>query len=109
MAKITETKKVVHEEIKEVLVGRTCDFCKKPIEKDKYYGFNYFVVHTWHNDWGNDSIDSHEYMDACCAECALKFATKYIQDAFARPINSHEIEIKHVRSLEEGAENGPRW
>ncbi len=33
MAKLTETKKVVYEKIEEVLIGRTCDFCKKPIEE----------------------------------------------------------------------------
>lgn len=52
---------------------------------------------------GNDSIDSHEYFDACCPECAMKFAKDYIQDSFNRMFNSRTIEIKHVRSLSEGS------
>ena len=35
----------------------------------------------------------------------MSFAEKYIKDSFERMYNSKEIEIKHVRSLENGAED----
>lgn len=37
----------------------------------------YFKVHTWHNDWGNDSVDSHEYFDLC-KDCIKEFVVNYI-------------------------------
>lgn len=56
-----------------------CDKCKRKIvasdhnEKDTMY----IKVHTWHNDWGNDSVDSHEYYDFCNV-CAIEFVSSYI-------------------------------
>ena len=101
--KITEDKEVIKKRIESVIIGRKCDICGKPIEELRHYGYNYFLIHTWHNDWGNDSIDSHEYKDACCPECVIKFTESYISDAYKKPINSRAIEIVHVRTLENGA------
>ena len=103
--KITEKKEVTHVTVDEVIVGRKCDICGKQIERIKYYGYNYFLIHTWHNDWGNDSIESHEYMDACCPECVMKFAESYLSDAYKKPVNTHAIEIEHIRTLEDGADH----
>lgn len=102
--KITERKEVTHVTVDEVIVGRKCDICGSDIRKtDLATIYNYFVIHTWHSDWGYDSVDSHEYRDACCPDCVMKFAKEYIEDAFERPYNTHEIEIEHVRTLEDGA------
>ena len=102
--KITEVRVVTTVERKETLVGRKCDICEKDIELlPDGNGYNYFVIHTWHNDWGNDSVESHEYFDACCPECALKFTDGYLRTAFLKPYNTKGIEIEHVRSLEKGA------
>lgn len=58
-----------------------CDKCRKHITAE--YGqpesCRYVKVHTWHNDWGNDSCESHEYFDLC-PECAVKFTSNYIRD-----------------------------
>lgn len=100
--KITEKKEVTHVSVDEVIVGRKCDICGKNIEKRNGF-YNYFVIHTWHHDWGNDSIESHRYKDGCCPECVMKFTQEYIEDSFANPLNSHEMEISHVRTLNDGA------
>lgn len=89
---ITEKKTV--ERIEEVVVGKKCDFCGRTVDNH-----NYFCVVTSHNDWGNDSIDSFEYQDACCSDCVLKFAEEYIKSAYDDPCNTKRIEIEHMRRL----------
>ena len=105
--KITEKKEVVHTTIEEVTVGRQCDVCKREINKNAdgpWSGwYNYFVIHTWHNDWGYDSVDSHEYYDACCDECAVKFVSKYLHEAQKVQKNTMNIKITHANTLQEGA------
>ena len=97
--KITERREVTHVTVDEVIIGRKCDICSAEIKKERYGKYNYFCIHTWHHDWGNDSVDSHEYEDACSPECVMKFTEQYIKDAHG----SESIEIKHVKALEEGA------
>lgn len=102
--KITEKKEVTRTTVEEVITGRKCDVCGRPIEKKiSLIGYNYFRVHTWHNDWGYDSVDSHEYYDACCDECAVKFASKYLHEAWKEGKNSKGLEIVHVNALQDGA------
>lgn len=69
-----------------------CDMCGKKIlpcafahEKSSYV-----TVHTWHHDWGNDSIESHEYKEYC-KECAKKVIAEYIDDMDG----SEELELSH--------------
>lgn len=100
--KITEKKEVTHVSVDEVIVGRKCDICGKNIEKRNGF-YNYFVIHTWHHDWGNDSIESHRHYDACCPECVMKFTQEYVGNSFADSFNTEEIEISHTRSLNDGA------
>lgn len=59
-----------------------CDKCGKRIEPGAYNmeGNRYVHIHTWHNDWGSDSVDSHEYHDYC-PECAKEVVAVYIDDA----------------------------
>ena len=99
--KITEKKEVIKKQIERVIVGAKCDLCKKPIEKIDCHNYNYFVVHTWHNDWGNDSVDSHQYQDACSPECVMKMLKPYLEYAYKHPYNSMGVEVTHERSIEE--------
>ena len=105
--KITEKKEVTRTTVEEVITGRKCDVCKRDINEVTgaygWYKYNYFLIHTWHNDWGNDSVDSHEYYDACCSECAIKFASKYLHDAQSGGKNTMAMEVEHVNRLEDGA------
>ena len=104
--RITETKEVTHVEVEDVLIGRKCDICGKdilPLKGIYSEQYNYFKITTHHSDWDMDSVYSWEYFDACCPECVMKFTEKYIKDAFDKHTNSKEIEIEHVRCLENGA------
>lgn len=58
-----------------------CDKCGKKILPCGYRGGNsgYVHIHTWHSDWGNDSIESHRHTD-CCKECAKQVIADYIDD-----------------------------
>jgi hypothetical protein len=58
-----------------------CDICNKKIIPNGYRDRTneYIRVHTWHNDWGNDSCDSHETQELCI-ECATKFVSEYVRD-----------------------------
>ena len=76
--------------VKEVVVGKKCDVCFTDIPpKHPYY-----EITTHHRDWGNDSVDSYEHHDACCPECAMKFAKKYMTDSWGWK-NTQAIEIEH--------------
>ena len=57
-----------------------CDRCNKKIIPCKYKEDQnqYVRIHTYHNDWGNDSIDSHEYHDYCM-KCAKEVVSEYIE------------------------------
>lgn len=59
-----------------------CDKCNKAIFPGQYLHdeCKYIKVHTWHSDWGNDSIDSHQYRDLC-PECACEYVSDYIKNA----------------------------
>jgi hypothetical protein len=37
----------------------------------------YVRIHTWHNDWSNDSVESHEYNEYCVT-CAKEVVAEYI-------------------------------
>ena len=69
-----------------------CDHCGKKI-LPHHYGISsdYFRVHTWHNDWGSESIESHEYRDYC-KDCAKKVVSDYITNAEG----SEELNLERV-------------
>lgn len=54
-----------------------CDGCGKVVrdEQDDWVDFS-----SYHSDWGNDSIDSHDQWDACSAACYLKIVRKVLDD-----------------------------
>ena len=107
---ITEKKEVTRTTVEKVIIGRKCDVCKRDINKVAdargWRKYNYFLIHTWHNDWGNDSVDSNEYYDACCSECVIKFASKYLHDAQDVGENTMAMEVTHVMRLEDGSSDG---
>lgn len=76
--KITEIKSIA---------GIKCDICKKEIS-GKYWNLT-----TYHNDWGNDSVDSYSHSDLCSRECINKALDKYIEDC--------EDSITHCFELEQ--------
>ena len=106
-----ETIKVTRE--KRRVLERKCDICNRMIEHTETVNwgggkqgklYNYYKIHTWHNDWGNDSVDSHVYYDACCPDCVLKFAGEYLDNAYETAPNTMGIEITHVRWIEDGTD-----
>lgn len=114
--KITENKEVTTIKHQKIVIGRKCDICGKdilPVKTcqsvqqivDGQSGeYNYFTFETWHHDWSEDSFESLEGGDACSIECMTKFFNFYIKNMHDHPINSKEIQIKHVRSLEAGSD-----
>lgn len=84
--KIYEKKQVVKQE--DVLKTIVCDECKKDIKEldtDHYYS-----VSTHHSRWGNDSVDSWEYLDLCSYKCLSENMQKYFAKADAT--YSYDIE-----------------
>ena len=85
---------------KECVVLKKCDACGKDIPPtSRKWSVDrkvtpYFHITTHHDDWGEDSIESYEYLDACCPECAMKIACEYIGKLFDEN-NSRKIEIAH--------------
>lgn len=69
-----------------------CDNCGKKIMPCKYHAKQnqYMHIHTWHNDWDNDSCESHEYHDYC-VECAKKIVKEYIEEMDG----TEELELKN--------------
>ena len=56
-----------------------CDNCGKHLDITKQKG-TYYSVLSGHNDWGNDSSDSIEELDACCDECLSRFTQAWLKD-----------------------------
>ena len=76
-----ETREVVSKTLESI----ECDRCGaiigiKEARKGNYKA-KYFHVVTYHNDWGNDSIDSTEFYDFCSYECLEKDLKKYYEKA----------------------------
>lgn len=92
MAEIIEN---VEETVRrEKVTSRVCDVCYKTVDPE-----NYFRITTSHCDWGNDSVDSYEFYDACCPECLLEFTESYVKQAYEDKYNTRCIEIEHKRHL----------
>lgn len=96
MSDTTKITKTIIE--KECVISKRCDVCGKdiPPTPKSFAGeyTPYYKIITHHNDWGNDSIDSYEYKDACSPECALKICQEYIPYGF-KSRNSRIITIEH--------------
>lgn len=82
-----------HTVVEEVIdhAERICDHCKKPITD------HYWHVETYHDDWGNDSIDSIEYFDCCSPDCLREALETYICDS-NNGSNSRAFEVEHINA-----------
>ena len=106
--RITEEKEVIRKTVEDVTIGRKCDCCGKDIvQKEKLCGegggYDYFVLTTSHNDWGNDSCESFEYFDACSAACTIKMVSEYLKK-YNYPHNTRRIEVEHANHLDDGTD-----
>lgn len=80
-----------------------CDVCKKVFAKSTdpdYKRIDYFRIHTCHNDWGNDSVESHTYYDACCRQCTRKIIDDFLkqceEELHTGNINIDQRAVKHI-------------
>jgi len=76
---------MIKQELKEVIkkelvgVSYVCDNCKKEEESKKIpEGWVSFM--SGHDEWGNDSCDSVEYLDLCSAECYIEKLNELYND-----------------------------
>lgn len=97
--KTVEVKTVLERKIEYI----RCDKCNKKILPFRYQNCSnqYVNIHTWHSDWGNDSIDSHEYHDYC-PECAKEVISEYIDEMSG----SEELELSNEYLFEETMRRG---
>lgn len=70
---------------------RYCDICEKEITNHHWH------IQTWHNDWGNDSCESFEEFDTCCADCLRKVFEDFIESS-DDDCNSCCIRIEHFNN-----------
>lgn len=70
-----------------------CDICKKTEITGHHWS-----VHTFHSDWGNDSIDSHEYFDVCSIECLQQKLDEYVKES-NNGYNTQEIIVEHKKGV----------
>ena len=96
------TREVVKQTVRKIEYIR-CDKCNKKILPSKYREekSNYIHIHTSHNDWGNDSSDSHEYGDYC-KDCAKEVIAEYISKANG----TEELELEHKHFWGSETHNG---
>lgn len=100
------TREVVKKTTRKVEYIR-CDKCHKKILPSKYRNkkSSYIHIHTWHNDWGNDSIESHE-RNEYCKECAKLIVAEYIEHADG----TEELELERRQLFEsETYEDYDKW
>lgn len=76
-----------------------CDKCGKKILPNTIndYRNQYVHVHAWHNDWGRDSCDSHEYADYCVS-CAKEVVSEYVE--YINGTKELELENRFLRPEE---------
>jgi hypothetical protein len=67
----------IQEQVQQVTtktVGYRCDICGKEERSTAPRGW--FMLSYGHNEWGNDSVDSHEGMNLCSAMCFFQALAK---------------------------------
>lgn len=92
MTRIQQNRQVV----REVTTAVECDACHRRVDGADPPGWHYFS--SSHNDWGNDSIDSHEEYDVCSWECFLK-VVREVFDEYSGVLGTNQreatLEIDH--------------
>lgn len=73
-----------------------CDACGKNIDIFKTKQRSFYHIESGHNEWGNDSIDSIEDLDACCDECLITLVNKWMKK-WPESYNTAYINIKRKR------------
>lgn len=80
-----------------------CDICNTVIKKSNIVNrvknknmVEWYSVSTGHNDWGNDSCESWEYLDVC-PKCLSKVFQEYLKRSAGK--NSEHINIEHYWDL----------
>lgn len=105
MSRETKWKKV----LKEVNVLEegdwVCDNCGKHKDIKKHYG-TYYSIMSGHREWGNDSCDSIENLDACCDECLIALVNKWIEKWKGYRTAYIEIERESFEDLKRSEPNG---
>lgn len=76
MSDIKETKAVYQE----VTVAWECDVCHVQTSDKEQYKQEWHHFCEIHQGWGNDSIDSYVYYDACSVDCFIKQLQAIIPD-----------------------------
>ena len=59
--------------------GHQCDCCGK-IHKGIAFPDDWHTFGTHHQDWGNDSIESHKFYDVCSVGCYAKSLSVIIDE-----------------------------
>ena len=88
-----EVKEIIR--TKNIIKEISCDQCSNVIcdsDTSKDSKITFFTAHTFHNDWGNDSVDSHNYVDICGLECLLEYTKDYFKEAEG----TESLEVKRV-------------
>lgn len=80
----------------------TCDVCKKQfadLQNDE--NVHYYSVLIGHDDWGNDSFESREYLDICSNACLCKEFNDFVNKTgrYEPGINSYYFEISPNRKV----------
>lgn len=89
-------------EMREVMVCEEgeliCDNCEKTVDITKKNG-TYYSVCSGHHDWGNDSPDSVECLDACCDECLIGLVNRWLKRWEGYPTAYIEINRESISDL----------
>lgn len=82
-----------------------CDNCGKHLDIKKAKG-TYYSIMSGHREWGNDSCDSIENLDACSDECLIALVNKWIEKWKGYRTAYIEIERESFEDLKRSESNG---
>lgn len=64
---------------------------------------DWFEGSTWHSDWGNDSVDSNEALDACSLACFTKVLGNRLAEYGEQPNPTFKVSLtilNHAQATE---------
>ena len=85
---------ITHTVTEEVCIKETmhCDVCNVVIDTNK----GCWELTTGHYDWGNDSIDSIEYLDICSEDCLREKFDEYIKESGKNSWNTMYFKVERA-------------